>query len=82
MVSHSRSKEGVLLRPVRRRARKEFSFRLPFRPWLKFFYMYLVRGGFLDGAPGLTYCVLQAIYEYMICVKVKELKRRERGLPV
>jgi len=60
--------------PVRRRrALKEFSFRLPLRPWLKFFYMYLVRGGFLDGAPGLTYCVLQAIYEYMICIKIREL---------
>lgn len=66
----------------RRRSLKELSFRLPGRPWLKFFYMYVVRGGFLDGAPGLTYCTLQAIYEYMICLKIKELKRREKGLPV
>ena len=68
--------------PVRRRrALKDLSFRLPGRPWLKFFYMYLFRGGFLDGTPGLTYCTLQAIYEYMICLKIKELKRRANGLP-
>ncbi len=59
----------------RRRSLKELSFRLPGRPWLKFIYMYFARGGFLDGRPGLTYCTLQAIYEYMICLKVKELKR-------
>ena len=28
----------------------------------------------VDGRPGLTYCVLQAIYEYQICVKVREMK--------
>ena len=66
----------------RRRALKELSFRLPLRPWLKFLYMYVLRRGFLDGAPGLTYCALQAVYEYMICLKIKELKRREKGLPV
>lgn len=30
----------------------------------------------LDGT-GLTCCTLQAIYEYLICLKVRELKRRE-----
>lgn len=66
----------------RRRALKELSFRLPLRPTLRFLYMYLVRGGILDGAEGLTYCRLLAIYEYMIVLKVSELRRRERGLPV
>lgn len=67
---------------VRRRALKELSFRLPFRPALRFFYMYVLRGGFLDGWEGYTYCRLLAAYEYMIVVKVTELRRRERGLPV
>ena len=67
--------------PVRRRrALKELSFRLPCRPALRFFYMYLLRGGFLDGAPGWTYCRLLAAYERMIVWKVRELERRERGL--
>ena len=69
--------------PVRRRrALKEVSFRLPLRPCVKFFYMYFLRRGFWDGFPGLTYCTLQAIYEYMISLKVKELRRRSRGLPM
>jgi hypothetical protein len=35
--------------------------------------------GFLDGMPGWHYCRLRSIYEYMIDLKVKELRRRERG---
>ncbi len=67
---------------IQRRALKQLSFRIPGRPFAKFVYMYLLRAGFLDGRAGLTYCILQAIYEYMICCKVKELRRREKGLPV
>ena len=75
---------GLLARDTRRRrtALKHLSFRMPFRPLLKFAYMYFLRLGWLDGLPGLTYCVLQSVYEYMICLKVRELRRRERGLPV
>jgi len=66
---------------TRRMELKNISFRMPGRPLLKFLYMYLFKLGFLDGGPGLTYCVLQAIYEYQIVLKVKELRRIERGLP-
>ncbi len=58
----------------RRRALKEFSVRLPFRPFLRFFYLYILRRGFLDGKVGLTYCLLISIYEYMIVLKMKELR--------
>ena len=67
---------------LRRRALKNLSFRLPWRPFLKFAYLYLLQGGVLDGRPGLTYCVLQSFYEYMIVLKMRELERREHGLPV
>ena len=67
---------------LRRKAMKNLSFRMPFRPALKFAYMYFVRLGILDGLAGLTYCTLQAFYEYMIVVKMRELRRRERGLPI
>ena len=67
---------------VRRGALKRLSFRVPGRPFAKFAYMYLLRAGFLDGRAGLTYCTLQAIYEYMICCKVKELRRRAKDLAV
>jgi glycosyltransferase involved in cell wall biosynthesis len=63
--------------PVARRAAlKRLSMRLPFRPALRFAYMYVLRGGFLDGFAGLTYCRLLAMYEYMIVLKVRELRAR------
>jgi glycosyltransferase involved in cell wall biosynthesis len=66
----------------RRRALKELSFRMPLRPLVKFLYMYVLKRGFLDGRAGYTYCKLQSMYEYMIVVKMRELARKERGLPV
>lgn len=48
--------------------------RLPGRPLLRFIYMYVLLGGFLDGRAGFTWCVLQAFYEYLILLKVWELR--------
>ena len=67
---------------VRRRNLKQLAFRLPCRPLLVFFYLYLVRFGFLDGMPGYHFCRLRMTYECMIDLKVKELRRRGNGLPV
>jgi glycosyltransferase involved in cell wall biosynthesis len=67
---------------ARRKALKELSFRLPFRPTLRFFYMYVFRLGFLDGRAGYHYCRLLAMYEYLIVIKMKEIQRRVAGLPV
>ena len=71
-------------RNTRRLELKNISFRLPCRPLAKFVYMYVCGGGFLDGKAGWTYCRLQAMYEYMIVLKVRELKhpdlvRADRG---
>lgn len=60
----------------RRLHQKALFYRLPGRPLLKWLYMVLVRGAFLDGRPGLTYARLQAIYEYMIVLKTRELRER------
>jgi glycosyltransferase involved in cell wall biosynthesis len=68
--------------PKRRRALKQVAYRLPCRSALVFFYLYFLRLGFLDGAAGLAYCRLRIIYEYMIDLKIKELRRRSEGLPV
>ena len=68
--------------PRRRFALKNLSFRLPWRALFKFLFLFLLRGGFLEGRAGLTYCVLQAIYEMMIVAKVEEIRRRQRGLSV
>ncbi len=58
----------------RRRALKDLSLRLPFRPLVRFVYMYFILGGILDGRSGLTWCVLQAFYEYLILLKVWEVQ--------
>jgi glycosyltransferase involved in cell wall biosynthesis len=59
----------------RRRALKDLSLRLPFRPLLRWFYMYFLLGGCWDGKAGLTWCTLQAFYEYFILLKVRELQQ-------
>jgi glycosyltransferase involved in cell wall biosynthesis len=58
----------------RRFHQKELFYRLPLRPIVKFVILYFGKRGFLDGHAGLTYAVLQAIYEYMIVLKVRELE--------
>ncbi|MBD2122424.1 glycosyltransferase family 2 protein [Trichocoleus sp. FACHB-262] len=58
----------------RRRALKDLSLRLPFRPLIRFFYMYFLLGGILDGRAGFAWCTLQAFYEYLILLKVWEIK--------
>ncbi len=69
--------------PVRnRRTMKSISCYLPFRPTLRFLYMYVFKLGLLDGAHGFTYCRLLAIYEYMIVLQLRELNRRTLGLPI
>jgi glycosyltransferase involved in cell wall biosynthesis len=67
---------------LRRKFLKQLAYRLPCRPFLVFCYVYFFRFGFLDGRTGFTYCRLRSIYEYMIDLKVKELQRKEKGLPV
>ena len=52
---------------------KELFYRLPLRPLAKFLLLYGAKRGFLDGRAGLTYAVLQSIYEYFIVLKTREL---------
>jgi glycosyltransferase involved in cell wall biosynthesis len=56
----------------RRYHQKEIFYRLPGRPFAKFLLLYFVKLGFLDGHAGLTYSVLQSIYEYFIVLKTRE----------
>jgi glycosyltransferase involved in cell wall biosynthesis len=60
-------------RSQRRFHQKELFYRLPARPLLKFLLLYVGKRGFLDGAPGFRYAVLQSFYEYMIVLKTREL---------
>lgn len=62
----------------RRFHQKELFYRLPARPLIKFLLLYLAKRGFLDGSAGLTYSILQSIYEYMIVLKTRELDAAAR----
>jgi len=59
----------------RRRWLKHLHLRLPFRGLRKFLYLFLWRGGILDGVPGLVFCVLMAAQEFMLAGELRALKR-------
>ena len=61
----------------RRYHQKELFYRVPGRPLVKFLLIYFFRLGLLDGRAGLTYAALQAIYEYMIVLKTREMQDAE-----
>jgi hypothetical protein len=63
----------------RRRALKKIFQALPGRPLIKFVTLYVLRRGFLDGRAGFRYAVMQAIYEYVISLRLAELRRG--GIP-
>jgi glycosyltransferase involved in cell wall biosynthesis len=53
----------------------------PFRPMLRFLYMYFVRLGILDGRAGFHLALLMASYEYMISLLYRDkLSRVRKGL--
>ena len=62
----------------RRWIRKRF-FALPGSSLLFMFYKYVLCLGFLDGLPGLIYCVLQGIQFFQIKAKVYEAKIATRA---
>jgi len=64
---------------IRRKAMKNFLYRMPGRPVIVFFGLYVLKLGFLDGKPGLIFCTLRAFYEHLIDCKVKEIRLREMG---
>jgi len=63
--------------PVERRRRlKMLSQRLPFRPLMRFLYIYIWQKGVLDGRDGYFFARLHAIYEFLSVAKTYELRRR------
>jgi hypothetical protein len=61
-----------------RRKLKLLSQRLPFRPTLRFLYVYLWQRGFLDGREGYYFARLHGVYELLSVVKTYELKKDAR----
>jgi glycosyltransferase involved in cell wall biosynthesis len=60
----------------RRRRLKEFSQRLPFRPFLRFLYIYIWQKGFLDGREGYYFARLHGFYEFLSIAKTYELTHK------
>ena len=68
--------ESLQLREVRARRRlKRLARHLPFRPWLRFCYVYFWQRGYLDGLPGYYFARLHAMYEALSIMKTRELSR-------
>jgi hypothetical protein len=78
-VLRNGSPSTIGTRPAKR---KSLAYMLPGRPLLMFVALYIVKGGFMEGRAGLTFSLLRVWYEFVIDIKVHELQRRERGLPV
>lgn len=67
---------------MRRVVLKRMFYAMPLRPLVAFLGLYIVKGGALEGRAGLIFCALRAVYEFMIDIKVDELRLRRRNLPL
>ena len=59
-----------------KRALKKFARRLPFRPLLRFLYIYVWQKGFLDGREGYYFARLHAFYEFLSIAKTEQLRKK------
>jgi glycosyltransferase involved in cell wall biosynthesis len=80
-VSADRQLSGSAARignaPVGQRRRlKALSQHLPFRPLLRFLYVYVWQMGFLDGREGYYFARLHGMYEFLSVAKTHELTKR------
>jgi glycosyltransferase involved in cell wall biosynthesis len=57
-----------------RRTLKQLSQHLPFRPLLRFLYVYVWQRGFLDGRRGYYFARLHGFYEFLSVAKTEELR--------
>ena len=62
-----------------KRRLKSMSQRLPFRPLLRFLYIYIWQKGFLDGRAGYYFARLHASYEFLCVAKTYELRQRSKS---
>lgn len=66
---------------ARKRRLRQLTWRLPFRPLLRFLYHYVIRLGFLDGYRGFVFCRLMGVYEFLNATKTAELRRQRARQP-
>lgn len=51
----------------------------PLRPLIRFVYIYVIRLGFLEGMPALIFSIQYALFEWLVVLKVLDLRRRHQG---
>ncbi len=79
MVNPAPKKNRLQLKEAKyRRALRRLSLYLPFRPFLRFCYVYCFQRGFLDGREGWYFARLHAYYEFLSVAKAYELRSGER----
>lgn len=62
-----------------RRRLKTISMKMPFRPFLRFCYVFFWQKGFLDGYRGYYFARLHAFYEFLCVAKEQELRWRGKN---
>jgi glycosyltransferase involved in cell wall biosynthesis len=69
---HSEIQSGRV--QMRRRLKSLFK-KAPFRPFLRFCYVYFAQKGFLDGIEGYHFAKLHGVYEYLTVAKTYEMRK-------
>ncbi|UFH53089.1 glycosyltransferase family 2 protein [Spirosoma sp. KNUC1025] len=59
-------------------ALKSWLSRVPGWPLLRFIQAYFFNLGFLEGAPGFIYCTNMSYYEFLIQLKIREIKKAKK----
>ncbi|HEX4666074.1 MAG TPA: glycosyltransferase family 2 protein [Chthoniobacterales bacterium] len=78
LAEESATKELQSAPVAQRRRLKRLSQRLPFRPLLRFLYVYVWQRGFLDGREGYYFARLHAFYQFLSVAKTCELRKSGR----
>lgn len=55
---------------------KALFYKIPFHSFLYFLYLYIFRIGFIAGKAGLDFCVYRSFFQYLITVKIQDIKQR------
>jgi glycosyltransferase involved in cell wall biosynthesis len=60
---------------VRNPALKSWLSRIPGWPILRFIFSYFLKLGFLEGMPGFIYCTNMGYYEFLVKIKMREIRK-------
>ena len=64
---------------IRNPALKSWLSKVPGWPLFRFIHAYIFNVGFLEGIPGLVYCINMSYYEFLIQIKMRELNQQQKN---